>query len=108
MLSTVVGGIIAVILALVTYKKNNDNNFYIGQKVYYYVNDYNKRCAGRITAKILCHREEDITINESRRIIPDAARQIVTSQWLLLEIQPIIGGRKLMIPANHILEKVGE
>ena len=106
MISTFIGGFIAVILAILTYK--SDGNFYIGQKIYYYVTNQEKRCAGRITATVLCYREEDITPNESRRIIPNNMREVVSSKWLLLEVQPIIGGRKIVIPATNVLEKVGD
>jgi len=107
MLSAIIGGIIAAILGIISYKMDN-NQFYIGQKVYYYVTDRNKPNTGRITATVLCFREEDVTIKESRRIIPNCARKIASSKWLLLEIQPVLGGRKIVVPASNILERIGD
>lgn len=105
MFATIIGGLLAVIFAIITYK---NEEFYIGQKVYYYVSDKNKKYAGRIVATIVYYREEDITVNESRRIIPNNMRKIVSSHYKLLEIQPILGGQKLTIPITNVLEKVGE
>lgn len=105
MAATIIGGIVAVILAILTYKSDE---FYIGQKVYYYMTDKEKKYAGRIVAIINYYRDEDTTVNESRRIIPINMRKIVSSHWILLEIQPILGGQRLAIPTTNIIERVDD
>lgn len=106
LIETIIGAVLAVIIAIVTYKPQIE--FYIGQKVYYYVLDQDKKCAGRIKATILCQREEDVDMNESRRIIPHNKRKTKRSEYLLLEIQPILGGQRIIIPSTNVLEKVGD
>ena len=108
MFATIIGGIVATLLAIITYKRTDSEDFYIGQKIYYYVIDKEKKYAGRIVAIITYYREEDTTVNESRRIIPNNMRKIIASHWRLLEIQPILGGQKLIIPISNVLEKVGD
>ena len=106
MVETIIGAVIAIIIAIITYKPPVE--FYIGQKVYYYVLDQDKKCAGRIKATILCQREEDIDMSESRRIIPQNKRKTKSSEYLLLEIQPILGGQRIIIPSTNVLEKVDD
>ena len=104
LLSTIIGGIIAIILFL--YVHRNDYNLRIGQKVYYYLQDKDKKYSGRITAKVTCCREEDTTeTSNTRRIIPVSDRKIKISKHIMYEIQPIIGGEKIFLSEKNILRE---
>lgn len=101
---TIVGGILAVLLYIYTTYQSNKNQLYIGQKIYYYLYDETKKYSGRIMAIITSYREEDITEYGSfLRIIPTSERKISKSQFTVYEVQPIIGGSRIVLPKNKIL-----
>ena len=104
MWATIIGGLVGA--AIYIYVHRHDYDLRIGQKVYYYLQDKNKKYSGRITAKVTCCRKEDITeVSNSRRIIPLSDRKIKTSEYIVYEIQPIIGGEKIFLSDKNILRE---
>ena len=107
LLQIVLGGLIAVMIYVYVQYKKSSNNLYIGQKIYYFIYDKNKKYSGRINAIITCYREEDITNPGSAlRIIAFSERKIRNTKSILVEIQPILGGQKLVLPVEHIFHDV--
>lgn len=104
-MQTIIGGILAVLLYFYTlYRKENSQQLYIGQKIYYYLYDESKKYSGRIMAIITLYREEDISESKSPlRVIPQSERKIKSSQSIIYEIQPIIGGSRITLPEEKIL-----
>ena len=98
------GGIIAVIVYL--YVHRNDSKFKVGQKVYYFLQDESKKYSGRITAKLICKKEEDMTPapKAKRRIIDLRDRDIRTTEYILFEVQPILGGEKIFLSEKNIFD----
>jgi len=103
-LQIIIGGLIGAIIAIIQEYFNNKNKLYIGRKIYYYLDDKNKLYSGRIMAIINLNREEDITKPASlKRILSFNERKIKLSKSIIYEIQPIIGGSKIILSEKNIL-----
>ena len=103
-LQTIIGGIIAILIYL--YINSRKSNIRIGQKVYYYFGDKNKLYSGRVIAILTCKREEDSSINQTRRIVPLSEKKIRTMEYKMFEIQPIIGGDKICISDKQTMKEI--
>ena len=101
-----IGGLIGAMLAVLQICFEKKNKLYIGQKIYYYLDNENKYYSGRIMAIINLNREEDITKPASlKRILSFKERKIRFSKSIIYEIQPIIGGSRVMLSEKNILKE---
>lgn len=108
-IQTIIGGIIATILAVIHYCYERKDQLYIGQKIYYYLDDKQKHYSGRIMAIIFLHRQEDVTKPASlKRVLSSKERKIMTSESVIYEIQPIIGGSRIILSEYNIIKKFSE
>ena len=101
-----IGGLIGAIIAIMQIYFERKDKLYIGQKIYYYLDDENKYYSGRIMAIINLNREEDITKPASlKRILSFNERKIQFSKSVIYEIQPIIGGSRIILSEKNILKE---
>ena len=106
LMQTIIGGLIGAIIAIVQICYENKDKLYIGQKIYYYLDDETKHYSGRIMAIINLHRKEDITQPASlKRILAFKERKIKTSESIIYEIQPVIGGSRILLSHKNIIKK---
>ena len=98
--------LISIIIYFLWLYKEKDE-LYIGRKVYYYLHDQTKIYTGRIMAIIKCDRIEDITHPTSAlRIIADSDRKIKKSAFTFVEIQPILGGDRILLSEHNIMKEL--
>lgn len=109
LIQTIIGGLVAIILFLYMNYRETKDKLYIGKKIYYYLCDEQKKYSGKIMAIIIFNREEDITPSESHlRVIPLADKKIRKTQSIMYEIQPIIGGSRIVLPEANIYKEKSE
>lgn len=105
-IQTIIGGLIGAIIAIIQLCYEMKDQLYIGQKIYYFLDDEKKHYSGRIMAIISLHRREDITRPASlKRILSIKERKITDSYSVIYEIQPIIGGTRILLPENNIIKR---
>lgn len=107
LLQTIVGGLIGALIAIIQICYERKDQLYIGQKVYYFLDDEHKHYSGRIMAIISMYRREDITKPASlKRILSLKERKIGSSESTIYEIQPIVGGSRIMLSEHNIIKKI--